>query len=65
MKRYIAIALFLLIGGAVSVWLYRHFSPFHVCLRYYEIEAIEAGQNRDSAKTYARNLCTAKNPLRN
>ncbi len=65
MKKYVVIGAFLVLGLVVGVWLYRHFSPFHVCIRYYKIEATEAGQSRESAATYAENLCKAKNPLRN
>lgn len=65
MKRYIVTAVALVAVAVLGVWMYRNFSPYHVCLRYYKIEATEAGQSRETAEDYAENLCKAKNPLRN
>ena len=65
MRRYIIAAMLIAVLSVVGVVVFRHYSPFHVCLRYYEKESTVAGQSREVAKNYAEGLCKAKNPFRN
>lgn len=49
----------------IGVAMFFKFSPYHVCLRYYETEGRGSGMVEETAKQYATDLCKAKNPLRN
>ncbi len=64
-KRHLSLGLTLLLAAGAAVLIYRYFSPFHVCVRYYTVEATERGDSVEAARDYARGLCARKNPLRN
>jgi hypothetical protein len=63
-SRKIWIALALAIVAITGLWLYRHFSPYQICVRVNTQQAIESGQQMEQATDFATTLCTAKMPLR-
>lgn len=54
-----------LIVLAIGYWFLQNYSPYQICLRHSEAEALSNGMSQETAKQYAEGLCKSKLPLRN
>lgn len=64
-KRQIATVVTVLLVLAVLFWLVRNYSPYQICLRHSEAEALSSGMSQETAAAYAVGLCSSKIPFKN
>ncbi len=64
-RRQITLVMTVLAVLVVIFWLFRNYSPYQICLRHSEAEALSSGMTPETAKEYAIGLCGSKLPLVN
>lgn len=64
-RRQIAIVVTVLLVLVVGFWFFRNYSPYQICLRHSEAEALSSGMSQESAAEYAVGLCSSKIPFKN